>query len=178
MVTSDATDGRKPYEWTTRYPPQALSKIRCEAIYLFIVLLCSLLLIFATWKGWVSYLLSVAPGQVLTLNQYAYYTAAGILGGVTFDIKYFYRSVARGFWNQDRRLWRIMSPLVAMTVAFVVGAMIDASLIATNLSFSGAAFVSIGFLAGYFADHAVAKMYEIACVLFGKSTTAKAGNGK
>ena len=175
---SDPTDGRERYDWTTCYSPQALSEIRCEAIYLFIVLLCSLFLIFAMWKGWFSYFLSVSPKQVITLKQYAYYAASGMLGGVTFDIKYLYRSVARGYWNQDRRIWRIMSPFIAMTVAFVVGAMVDASLISTQVSLSGAAFVSIGFLTGYFADHAVAKMYEVACVLFGRSATTKAGYGK
>ena len=65
-----------------------------------------------------------------------------------------------------------------MTVAFVVGAMIDASLIAAGVKLSGSAFVSIGFLAGYFADQAVAKMYEVACVLFGISARTRSGAGK
>jgi len=56
--------------------------------------------------------------------------------------------------------------------------LIDASLIGTKGPVSGAAFVSIGFLSGYFADEAVGKMYEIANVLFGKSATVKAGDGR
>lgn len=176
--TSDPTDDRKAYEWVTGYPRQAWVEIVLEAIFLVILLSCSLLLIFATWKGWVCSQLSVPPEQALTLNKYAYYVASGMLGGATFDIKYLYRSVARGYWHQDRRLWRLMSPLIAMTVALIVGAMIDAGLMATRASISGAALVSIGFLAGYFADHAVGKMYEIAMVIFGKSMAVKDGDGK
>ncbi len=173
----DLTDGREPYDWKTRYAPEALRKIRLEACYLLFLLLSSLFIIFATWKGWVTQSLS-SSHEVLTLKQYTYYASAGLLGGITFDIKFLYRSVARGNWNHDREIWRAMSPLIAMTVAFVVGAMIDASLIATRVPLSGAAFVSIGFLAGYFADHAVAKMYEIAMVLFGRSVATKDPDGK
>jgi len=176
--TIDPTDGRKRWDWETRYAPQAVLEIRWEAIYLFFLLFCSLFVTFATWKGWISYLLTVPPERVLTLKQYAYYATSGMLGGVTFDIKYLYRSVARGWWHQDRRIWRIMSPFLAMTIALIVGAMIDAGLMATQASISGATLVSIGFLAGYFADHAVSKMYEIAIVIFGKSTVAKDGDGK
>jgi hypothetical protein len=176
--SSDPTDGRKRWEWETRYPPQAVSEIRWEAIYLLILMFFALLVIFATWKEWVSNILSVPPESVLTLKQYTYYTASGMLGGVTFDIKYFYRSVARGWWHQDRRIWRMMSPFLAMTIALIVGAMIDAGLMATQASISGAASVTIGFLAGYFADHAVGKMYEIAMVIFGKTAAVKNGDGK
>ena len=66
-----------------------------------------------------------------------------------------------------------MTPFIALTIAFIVGAMIDASLMVPQVQISGAAFVSIGFLSGYFADQAVGKMYEIASVIFGKSATLK-----
>lgn len=45
-----------------------------------------------------------------------------------------------------------MSPLIAMTVAFIIGAMIDASLVATQEPNSDSAVVLIGFLASYLAD--------------------------
>ena len=171
--TSDPTDGREPYEWTTCYPRQAVVQIRWEWAYLCLILFSSFFLIFATWIGWVNSLLSMSPEQALTLKKFLYYAASGMLGGVVFGIKYFYRLVARGYWHQDRRIWRIMTPFIAMTIAFIVGAMIDASLMVPQVQISGAAFVSIGFLSGYFADQAVGKMYEIASVIFGKSATLK-----
>ncbi len=176
--TGDPTDGRKPYDWETRYPRQAVIHIRLESLYLLVVFFSSLFIIFAAWKGWLSVFLSLSGTEAPILKKYAYYAASGMLGGVVFGIKYFYRVVARGYWHLDRRIWRLKSPLIAMSVAFVVGAMIDASFISTRGSMSSAAVISIGFLAGYFADDAVGKMYEIASVIFGKSAATKAGDGK
>ncbi len=176
--SGDPTDGRKPYEWTTRYPPKAVFHIRLEATYLFLLLLTAYFLLFLAWKGWASRIVSLTPEESMVLKKYMYYSAAGLLGGVAFGIKYFYRVVARGYWHLDRRIWRLKSPLLAMTLAFVVGAMIDASWITSKNSVSSATIVSTGFVVGYFADQAVAKMYEIANVIFGRSTTTKAGDGK
>lgn len=176
--TGDPTDGRKQYQWTTGYPPKALREIHWESIYLLFVFLFSFSLIFATWIGWITSLFLLPPEQAITLKKYAYYAASGMLGGVTFGIKYFYRVVARGYWQQDRRIWRLMSPLIAMAVALIMGSMINASIIETREPKSGAAIISIGFLAGYFADQAIAKMYEIANVIFGPISRKKADNGK
>lgn len=175
---SDPTDGRKQYEWKTRYPSDARIKIRVETIYLFIIFFVSLFLIFANWKGWFGLLFSLSTDDTLTFKKYAYYALSGMLGGITFGMKYFYRVVARGFWNQDRIIWRIMSPFIAMTVSLIVGMMIDASFLTAKQPITSTAIVSIGFLAGYFADEAVGKMYEVACVIFGKSSSTKAGDGK
>lgn len=167
--TSDPTDGRKPFDWASRYPTQASKLIRNESIYLVCVLIFSLLLLFANWIEWITPHFQLSAENALTLKKYIYYASSGLIGGITFGIKFFYRVVARGYWNQDRKYWRIMSPYIAMTVALIIGAMIDASFIETKGPASGAAVVSIGFLAGYFADQAVAKMYDVASVLFGKS---------
>ena len=174
----DPTDGRKEYQWSSRYPRQAIMEIYWESLYLFVLFISSFFVIFASWKGWICFFASTSPDEAIMLKRYTYYTSSGLLGGVVFGIKYFYRVIARGYWHQDRRIWRLMSPLIAMAVAFIVGTMIDASFIATGKHSSGQTIISIGFLAGYFADQAVAKMYEIANVIFGKSATTKAGDGK
>ncbi len=176
--TGDPTDGRKPYQWTTGYPPKAVTEIRWESIYLLFIFFFSLCSIFATWMGWITSLFLLTPEQAITFKQYAYYAASGMLGGVTFGIKYFYRVVARGYWHQDRRIWRLMSPLIALALALIIGSMIDASIIETRKPRSGAAIVSIGFLVGYFADHAIAKMYDIANVIFGPMARKKDDNEK
>lgn len=176
--TGDPTDGREPFEWETKYPKQARKEILLEFIYLSVIFAASFIGIFAIWKGWVSNLLNISNPGITVFKKYGYYSMSGLLGGVTFGIKYFYRVVARGYWHQDRRIWRIKSPFLSMAIAFIVGAMIEASLMSSNSTTSGASIISIGFLAGYFADQAVAKMYEIAEVVFGKSAAIKDGDDK
>jgi hypothetical protein len=174
----DPTDGREPFDWRTHYPAEALKEIRWERVYLFLLLFFSYFVIIASWKGWVCCLLFTSPAEAATLKKYSYYGGSGMLGGVAFGIKYFYRVVARGYWHQDRKTWRLMSPFLATTLALVVGALIDSGLITTRGPSSGPAFLSIGFLVGYFADQAIAKMGEIAIVLFGASATTKADSRK
>jgi hypothetical protein len=174
----DPTDGRMRYDWRSCYEPMARKEIRCESAWLFLMFIVSFILIYLSWVGWIGPALSLPPKQCDTIRKYALFAASGMLGGVVFGMKYFYRVVARGAWHQDRRMWRLLSPLIAMAIAFIIGAMIDASFITTRNSISSAAIVTIGFLSGYFADEAVGKMYEIASVIFGRSSFTKAGDGK
>lgn len=176
--SGDPTDGRKAYDWDTRYPRQAVVRIRWEAAYLIFLLLSSHFLIFVTWIGWLHSFIGVQGENVFTLKKYAYYGLSGLLGGVAFGIKYFYRVVARGFWHRDRIIWRLMSPYMSMTLALIIGTLIDSSFITTRGPNSGPAIVSIGFMVGYFADKAIAKMYEIANVVFGTSVSTKSEDGK
>ena len=178
--TSDPTDGRKPYQWKSCYPEweDARKEIFWEAVFLFFIYFFSLFLLYANWRGWICLWLSSWGLNAATLKKYAYYASAGMHGGIIFGMKYFYRVVARGWWHQERRYWRIMSPFISMSIALIVGAMIDASVMTAHKPVNGASIVSVGFLAGYFADEAVGKMYEIAAVIFGKSTLAKDGDGK
>jgi len=168
--TSDPTDGREPYEWQSRYDPQAKKEIRLECAFLVVLLGFAILLLFSTWIGWWEQLLGLSDDRASTFRKYLYFASAGLLGGVAYGMKFFYRVVARGYWHQDRRMWRILSPVLSGTVAFIIGAMVEASLITVDLNIEAASLVSIGFLGGYFADRAVGKMYEVASVIFGKST--------
>lgn len=176
--TSDPTDGKKRYQWRSCYPEASRKEMRWEAVFLFLIYFFSLFILYATWRGWISLWFSATGLNDSTLKKYAYYAAAGMHGGIIFGMKYFYRVIARGGWHQDRRYWRIMSPFIAMSISIIVGAMIDGSVMTTHKPVNGASVVSVGFLAGYFADEAVGKMYEIASVIFGKSTTTKDGDGK
>jgi hypothetical protein len=171
----DPTDGRRRWDWISKWDPIARREIKWEGCFLFVIFLFSVVFLFMTWQNWISSWLSHSPEESLILRRYSFYSASGMLGGITFGIKYFYRVVARGWWHQDRRFWRFMSPFIAMIVALVVGSMIDAGLIVVTAQnrISTPAIISIGFLAGYFADEAVGKMYEVASVLFGRSDSIK-----
>jgi hypothetical protein len=91
-----------------------------------------------------------------------------MLGSVLFGGKFLYHVVARGYWHQDRRLWRVLSPILSASLAFIVAAVIESGML--GLAFrtgTHASCVALGFLSGYFADKALAKMTEIADVVFG-----------
>lgn len=168
--SADPTDGRDKYKWESSYPPEACAKIRFEAAYIVILILLSLLLIVANWKGMPADIMGATGHGAEVLKRYSYYSFAGLLGGSVFCLKYTYRVVARGYWHMDRRLWRLLSPLTALSLAFVIGALLEASIISVRAPLSGAAIIGFGFLIGYFADAAVAKMHEVAEVLFGASS--------
>lgn len=161
------TDGKKKGDWTSIYPKEAQSQIYMELWYVLVLLFIALVVIFLNWLGlFVGWL--EASYQKTTLTAYVYYLAGGLLGGVTFGGKYLYRVVGRGYWNQDRRVWRIFSPFISMVLGFVIGAMVECGVVDSVGNSSGARTVVIGFLAGYFADEAVGFLCDIAEVVFRK----------
>jgi len=168
----DNTDNRERYDFKSKYDNKARNEIRYEGIFLLFIMLVSLFMIYLNWKGVLLSYFDITSGQD-SFKRYIYYLASGLLGGITFSIKYFYRVVARGWWHQDRRFWRISSPLLSAVMGFMTGVLIEAQLLNTNIPSNGASIVAIGFLAGYFADEAVGKMYEIANVIFGTNNTKK-----
>jgi hypothetical protein len=179
-------DERKRFFWQSRYPPDAIKRIRFEAAYVILSFLGSLIAIWLTWRGDMFSLLGCEGCNRTTLSRYAYLFFSGMMGGSLFGLKYLYKVAARGWWNLDRELWRYFSPWLSGGIAFGVGALASAGLFGftMNASPSGASFVSLGFVAGYFADSASRKMQEIADTLFGtrvnlpaKKITAIEGSG-
>ncbi len=170
---TDPTDGRKLLEWESRYPSDAISKIRIEAIILILMFTLSLVFIFLLWCSTASYWHSKIPDYKL-FQHYGYFAFSGLLGGTIFSVKWLYHAVARGIWNEDRKLWRTLTPLMSFGIGFIVGALVHAGYSNTT-AISGASSVLIGFLAGYFSDNAIAKMYEVANVFFGTAQNKPTG---
>src|SRR3546814_6444101 len=100
-----------------------------EAVYVVAICILSLAGIWLTWRGemfaWLSQGCSTC--QPMVFNRYSYLFFSGVLGGTLFGLKYLYKVVARGWWNEDRELWRFFSPLLAGGLAFAVGALADRS---------------------------------------------------
>lgn len=164
------TDGRLRHDWMTKYKGDAPKLIRQDAWYVAILLGLVLGLIFLTWRGTTFLVLTdgCTSCNEVVFKKYSYFFLGGFLGGVLFSIKYLYKVVARGYWNVDRRLWRILSPLLSGGLALVVGALIDSGVLGlTTKVASGAAYFSYGFITGYFADRAIDKMQEVAETVFG-----------
>jgi hypothetical protein len=166
------TDERRRYEWKSRWDDDAKKHIYVDALVVGLVLIITFIAIFLTWRGYTFTLLT--DGCVgcshATFNRYAYFFLGGLLGGTLFAVKYLYKVVARGYWHLDRRLWRIFTPLVAGGLGLAIGAMIDSGILGlTTKVSSGSAYFSVGFIAGYFADSALAKMQEVADIVFGST---------
>jgi len=164
------TDERLKGSWKSRYPPEARKSIRVDAYYVAFVLILTLVTVFLIWKGTAFQTLA---GECVTcsrktFNRYAYFYLGGQLGGTLFGVKYLYNVVARGWWNIDRRLWRLFTPFLSGGLALAVAALTDSGLLGlTTKAGTGSAYFSLGFIAGYFADSALRKMKEIADTVFG-----------
>ena len=173
VVTEDDhlnTDERDRAQWESRYSAKAKKHIRMDAVYVAVVMIATLTAILLTWRGSSFHLVAgdCTTCSQRTFNRYAYFYLGGQLGGTLFGVKYLYNVVARGWWNIDRRLWRLFSPFLSAGLALAVGALIDAGVFGLTLkATSGASYFSLGFVTGYFADSALRKMKEIADTIFG-----------
>ncbi|MFM0072626.1 hypothetical protein PQQ86_15830 [Paraburkholderia sediminicola] len=185
VIPHDEADGRTVHDWQSRYPPDARRQIGWEGAAVAAISIGSLLMIFLVWSGLFADWTACAVCSRPVFARYGYFFLGGVLGGTLFGIKYLYHVVAKGFWNQDRRLWRLLSPLLAGSLAFIVGALTDAGFLGLTINANKAsAFVSLGFITGYFGDKALAKMTEMADVIFGtreaskSNATATKGDGQ
>ena len=164
------TDERNHGQWESRYSALARKHIRLDAAYVALVLALTFVVILLTWRGTAFQLLAgdCSTCEKASFDRYAYFYLGGQLGGTLFGVKYLYNVVARGWWNIDRRLWRLFSPFLSGGVALAVGALIDSGVLGlTNKVGTGSSYFSFGFIAGYFADSALRKMKEVADTVLG-----------
>src|SRR5205814_2702359 len=120
--SADPTDNRRQYDWKSHYPAEARSQINYEALYLVAVFIIAAAGILLGWANVIANLVGLSGDSGDILRKYIIYSGSGLLGGAVYGIKYLYRVVARGYWHEDRRLWRLLSPLNASALGFVMGA--------------------------------------------------------
>lgn len=167
-------DGRKKGDYKTRYTDKKCQfKIKRDAIYISVLLFLALLSILLNFLEVFEIILKLEGDKKIIFHKAMYCVTAGLLGGSTFGMKYFYRVVARGLWNEDRVYWRLFSPFIAVSLSVVM-----AAIMVKDVFSSSALAVSVGFLTGYFSDEAVSKMYDVACVLFLKNNNSDSENTK
>ncbi len=168
---ADPTDGRAPYDWKSKYEdPAARREMWIEAIYLGLLLIAMPVLMTLLWLDWPKGLLHLSDTKYQPLAKYAFAWTSGTLGGVLFDLKWLYHSVARGSWHVDRRFWRIFTPHISGGLSFFFLALVSSGALRifdTKAADSHSLIVGLGFLVGYFSDSAIAKLTEIAETLFG-----------
>ncbi len=161
-------DNREKGEYESRYKnKECQKKIKRDALYISALLIGSIVCILLNFLNVFENILNLSGDKAVIFHKAMYCVISGLLGGSTFGMKYFYRVVARGLWNEDRVYWRIFSPWIAVSLSIVM-----AAIMIKDVTASSALAITIGFLTGYFSDEAVSKMYDVACVLFLKSDGA------
>lgn len=178
--SADPTDGRLTFDYKSKYPKCIRVQIFLEAVYLALILTVSFYFLIWIFAESMALFHTTLNYQDLNskLQQMAAFSTSGFIGGSMFGLKYLYHVTARGLWHEDRRVWRIFSPLLSAALAVMIGILIDGGFMHVSESTTGikqnlsSSFVSIGFIVGYFADTALAKLQEIATVLFGSKNSS------
>ncbi len=164
---SGKTDEREQYEWKSRYSDKIVRRTQlCEAIYLILLVFVAFLIIYFNYVGIIENCFKIPDDKKLFFSRMITCVACGLLGGTIFDMKWFYKSIAHGYWNIDRIYWRIFTPIISLSFAFCLANIFSDNIIIYGNGFSAA---TLGFLTGYFSDEAVGKMAEVAKVLFNTS---------
>lgn len=145
-------------------------RIWWEAAYLFLLVIVDPLLIAVFWLGYPNHVLHLDPSRYNIFLTYVFAALSGSLGGVLFDLKWLYHTVAKGEWHDDRRPWRIFVPFISGGLAFAMMALISSQVfevlnrsVVTSHQFA----VGFSFLVGYFSDNAIAKLSKLAQSMFG-----------
>lgn len=95
---------------------------------------------------------------------------SGFIGGAVFDLKWLYHSVAKGIWNRDRCLWRIIVPFNSAMVSSFTGFLFASGMIPflKDESFENVfTLLGFGFVFGYFSDNILAALQNLARKAFG-----------
>ncbi len=172
----DPTDGRQKYECESVYTRGCRFQIFAEALYLTVLMVVAAYLIIWYVAGDIMlffYFDASAAHLSKPVRDLLAFPIAGLIGGTMFGLKWQYRVSARGWWHKDRRVWRLCSPWLSAALAMMVGIAIDGGLLGLSFSHNAAnptsTLLSVGFVTGYFADSALAKLQDIASVVFGTS---------
>jgi hypothetical protein len=172
----DYSDGRKLWEWNTKYPSQARACINNEACLLAIwlivfILLSGLSLAAASSLGSISIPLCSTKPQALIIDcRLIAIFFCGAVGGLTFSIKWLIHSAAKGSWHLDRRYWRMLVPLIGGVYACVVVTLFDSGLMGGHTSEPNTSIAStstLAFLVGYFSDGVSGLLTNVANAVFG-----------
>lgn len=171
-------DGRQAGDWRSRYDRRAWIQISIEFALLFFYLLiaCYFLVESVTTKSPENTKDGLVYSPLLGVYFVEEYfkwvalAAAGFVGGAVFDLKWLYHSVAKGIWNVDRCLWRIIVPFNSSMVSLFTGFLFASGVIPflRNESFEDYyVFLGFGFVFGYFSDNILAALQNLAKQVFG-----------
>lgn len=163
------TDDREIGDWKPRYEETALRNIKWERNYLLIVICFMALISIALGIQVKNQILNFEFAVSPKVHSYFFAWIGGTFGGLVFAGKWLYHTVARGYWNLDRRLWRILTPHLSGIVALFFVMIFSSDIFNNPQTYSIHKSCGIGFLVGYFSDNAIGKLSELANVFFAKN---------
>lgn len=173
----ELNDDRNPGFWRSRYDFSAWIQIILELLYLiFVLVFCISLLIDVSTSSLSEvapdYMTSRITGLNFTSDMVKWYALAisGLIGGTVFDLKWLYHSVAKGVWNRDRCLWRLIVPINSAMVSLFTGFLFASGIVPflRNEPFNDTfTLLGSGFVFGYFSDNILAAMQNLAQKVFG-----------
>jgi hypothetical protein len=175
------TDGREPWDWKSKYDPEAQIGIAYEERRLLIYLALSLVsaalsLSIGDQEIRISLPFNAASAdsntQQLSLAVNCNILAVffvGWVGGTTFALKWLVHACATGKWHLDRRPWRLIVPLLGGVYSSVMLTLLDAGMFGHGGDASRPLAVSaaLAFLVGYFSDGVSGLLSNIANAVFG-----------
>ncbi len=174
----DYDDGRNVGDWNSRYETRAWIQISIEFVVLLLYLLVAGYFLLEAVTGKPESVtkegLVYSPALgVYFIEEHLKWIAlatAGFVGGAVFDLKWLYHSVAKGIWNVDRCLWRIIVPFNSSMVSLFTGFLFASGVIPflRNESFEDFyVLLGFGFVFGYFSDNILAALQNLAKQVFG-----------
>ncbi|MEO0637593.1 MAG: hypothetical protein AAFY73_13200 [Pseudomonadota bacterium] len=175
---TDLDDGRELGDFKSRYGPQAWFQIVPEFLLLAVYLsvpgyfLLESIIEPPNDLGKEGFVYSRLLGVYVTADnaKWIALALAGFIGGAVFDLKWLYHSVAKGKWNRDRCLWRVIVPFNSAAVSTFTGFLFASGIIPflKDESFENVfALLGFGFIFGYFSDNILASMQNLAQRVFG-----------
>ena len=175
LQKDEYTDGRLPWDWKSKYPPEARAILNSEAWILFAILLVSLFVsgVFLSLATQSLDIPLYASGQAPLLHvdfRLLMIFSVGAVGGITFSIKWLIHSAAKGKWHLDRRYWRFFVPALGGVYACVVLSLFEAGVIGGQASDKPrpiALVAAFAYLVGYFSDGVSGLLSNIANAVFG-----------
>lgn len=167
-------DGRKRWEWQTRYSQEAHALIKGEAklVGSYLVFFLLLALLCAGLSGQKFAVPFGDHGRLfhIEISLIAVFVMGG-LGGTTFSIKWLMHSIATGKWHQDRYYWRLFVPMIGGIYAVIVLNLISAGLVGGGAAPRGphspGTAAVLAFLVGYFSDGVSGLLTNVANAVFG-----------
>lgn len=163
------TDGRECKDWKSRYDEIALGHISWEKKYLLALMIAMASVSIIIGVIILSEFIDNKFIMSSKVHSYFYAWVGGTFGGIVFAGKWLYHTVARGFWNIDRRLWRILTPHLSGLLALFIVVIFSSDIFNEAQTYSIHKSCGIGFLVGYFSDNAIGKLSELANVFFAKN---------
>lgn len=180
------TDERARGQWQTRYPLRAWTQVVVELSYLVLVVAIALSLLHqiavathaVNGPGLWPKVFDGASRHTLALGAVA---LGGACGGSVFALKWLYHSVAHGWWNCDRVVWRFVVPLLSALLALFTALMIGSGLIpifSSRIIDGPRIGVAYGFFVGLFSDNLIAALQKLANQTLGTLGRVETGQGR